>query len=146
MRHASLVNREVDPATVLSAVRDSRCGAVSMFVGTVRDVNEGRRVSGIDYSAYIEMAQAEMDQILAEAEERFGVRSIAVEHRLGSLAIGDVSIVIAAAHEHRSPALDATRFVIEQVKVRVPIWKLEQYDDGVSEWVDPARHTGVTGA
>jgi molybdopterin synthase catalytic subunit len=143
MRSVELVDREIDPAALVSAVRDPRFGAVSLFIGTVREVSGGRGVSGIDYSAYVAMAQDEMDQIVAEAADRFGVGAIAVEHRLGSLALGDVSIAIAAAHQHRTPALDATRFIIEQIKTRVPIWKLEHYADGDNEWVDPTRPSGV---
>jgi molybdopterin synthase catalytic subunit len=145
MMKASLVDRAIDPAALLSAVRHPRYGAVSMFVGTVRDVNDGRSVSSIDYSAYAAMAQGEMDQIVAEAADKFGVGAIAVEHRVGSLELGDVSIAIAAAHQHRAPALDATRFVIEQIKIRVPIWKLEHYADGAREWVDPTAKSGAAG-
>ena len=146
MIKASLVDREIDPAALLSAVRHPRYGAVSMFLGTVRDVNDGRNVSSIDYSAYVAMAQGEMDQIVAEAVDRFGVGAIAVEHRVGSLELGDISVAIAAAHQHRGPALDAARFVIEQIKTRVPIWKLEHYADGAREWVDPTATTGAAGA
>jgi molybdopterin synthase catalytic subunit len=146
MRSASLVEREIDPATLVSAVRDQRFGAVSLFIGTVREVNEGRTVSAIDYSAYAAMAQDELDQIVAEASDRFGIGAIVIEHRLGSLALGDISVGIAAAHQHRAPALDATRYVIEQIKTRVPIWKHEHYADGDSEWVDPTRPSGVASA
>jgi molybdopterin synthase catalytic subunit len=146
MRNASVVEHEIDPAALISAVRDQSHGAISIFLGTVRDVNDGRRVTAIDYSAYVAMAQTEMDQIVAEAADAFGIDAVAVEHRLGSLALGDVSIGIAVAHRHRAPALDATRFVIEQIKARVPIWKLEHYADGTSEWVDPSRQSGVASA
>lgn len=146
MRRASLVDREIDPGSLIAEVRNPRYGAVATFIGTVRDVNEGRAVSRIDYSAYVAMAQSEMDQIAGEAENQFGVGAIVVEHRLGSLQLGDVSVAIAAAHEHRGPALDATRFVIEQIKTRVPIWKLEHYADGAREWVDPTHSTGVASA
>jgi molybdopterin synthase catalytic subunit len=146
MRNASLVEREIDPTSLISAVRGQSYGAVSMFLGTVRDVNEGRSVTAIDYSAYVVMAQAEMDQIISEAADAFGVDAIAVEHRIGSLEPGDVSVAIAVAHRHRAPALDATRFVIEQIKTRVPIWKLEHYADGQREWVDPTPQTGVASA
>ena len=84
-----------------------------------------------------------MNQILAEALDRFGVDTIVVEHRTGSLSPGEVSIAIAAAHHHRTPAIDATRFVIDEIKSRVPIWKLEHYSDGACEWVDPTRDDGA---
>jgi molybdopterin synthase catalytic subunit len=85
------------------------------------------------------MASAELERILDEAEARFGVSALVVEHRIGLLDLGDVSVAIAAAHPHRAPALDCTRYVIEEIKKRVPIWKKEHYTDGTREWVDPTR-------
>lgn len=146
MRRAALVNRRIDPATIVAEVQAAGFGAVSLFIGTVRDVNDGRAVSGVDYSAYVSMAEEEMQQILTEAGDRYGVLAIAVEHRIGALSLGDVSIAIAAAHAHRAPALDATRFVIDEIKTRVPIWKLEHYVDGAREWIDPTRPSTVTSA
>ena len=119
-------------------------GAISLFVGTVRDTSDGRGVSAIDYSAYTSMAEAELEQIVAEAADRFGVTSLIVEHRIGVLSLGETSVAIAAAHPHRAPALDCTRYVIEEIKKRVPIWKKEHYTDGTREWVDPTNASGVT--
>jgi molybdopterin synthase catalytic subunit len=113
-------------------------GAISIFLGTVRNSNEGRAVDGIDYSAYDAMANAEMNRIVAEAVDRFPGVEVALEHRTGTLKVGDVSVAIACAHAHRSPALEANRYVIEELKKRVPIWKREHYLDGTSEWVDPS--------
>jgi molybdopterin synthase catalytic subunit len=96
----------------------------------------------IEYSAYEEMAAKEMDRIVGEAAEKFGVQQIAVEHRLGELAIGEASIAIATAHPRRGPAIDAMRYAIEQLKARVPIWKLEHYADGSRNWVNAG--TGQT--
>lgn len=143
MRRASLVDRAIDPAAILAQVKANRLGGVALFLGTVRDVNAGRPVSRIEYSAYVSMAEDEMNQILAEAHDRFGVDAIVVEHRTGSLTPGEVSVAIAAAHHHRAPAIDATRFVIDEIKARVPIWKLEHYSDGAREWVDPTRDDGA---
>ena len=143
MKRAAIVTRVIDPATIIAEVGSAAFGATSVFLGTVRDTNDGRRVSAIDYSAYTTMAESEMAQILAEAEERFGVTSIVVEHRVGALALGDTSVAIAAAHAHRAPAIECTRFVIEEIKKRVPIWKLEHYVDGGREWVDPTRTDGA---
>ena len=109
-----------------------------------RHTNDDRSVTGIDYSAYTAMAESELEAILAEAQDRFGVTALVVEHRIGVLGLGDVSVAIAAAHPHRAPALDCTRFVIDEIKKRVPIWKLEHYVDGTREWVDPTRRNGVT--
>jgi len=137
MRRAAVVTRPIDPAAVMDEVRSREFGAVSMFIGTVRDTNEGRRVSSIDYSAYVPMAEAELDRITGEASEKFGVAAIVVEHRIGPLGLGDISVAIAVAHEHRAPALEATSFLIERIKEQVPIWKLERYADGVAGWIDP---------
>jgi len=90
------------------------------------------------------MAEAELRQIVAEAADRFGVTSLIVEHRIGVLSLGETSVAIAAAHAHRAPAFDCTRYVIEEIKKRVPIWKMEHYIDGTREWVDPTNARGVT--
>jgi molybdopterin synthase catalytic subunit len=139
MRRASIVTGEIDPGSLINEVGAPQHGATSLFIGTVREVNEGRSVSAIEYSAYQSMASAELERILDEAEARFGVSALVVEHRIGLLDLGDVSVAIAAAHPHRAPALDCTRYVIEEIKKRVPIWKKEHYTDGTREWVDPTR-------
>jgi molybdopterin synthase catalytic subunit len=143
MSRAAIVTREIDPALLIAEVQSTEYGAISLFAGTVRDTNDGRSVSAIDYSAYTSMAEAELGRILAEAEDQFAVTAIVVEHRVGELALGDVSVAIVAAHAHRAPALDCTRFVIEEIKKRVPIWKREHYADGSREWVDPTQASGV---
>ena len=134
---SALTDRVLDPAALLAEVSASRNGASIVFVGAVREVNEGRNVTGIDYKAYAAMAERELGAIAAEAEAQFGTPDIVVEHRLGTLAVGEVSVVIAVAHPHRGEAFDAARFVIEELKRRVPIWKREHYADGSLEWVDP---------
>jgi molybdopterin synthase catalytic subunit len=139
---SSLVRTSIDVATLIREVADDSNGATSVFVGTVRSSNEGKEVLMIEYSAYEEMAAKEMDRIVGEAAEKFGVQQIAVEHRLGELAIGEASIAIATAHPRRSPAIDAMRYAIEQLKARVPIWKLEHYADGSRNWVNAG--TGQT--
>ena len=136
----ALVTGPIDTSALIAEVASHRHGATVLFVGTVRDVNEGRAVSGMEYSAYRTMAARELDDIAAEAAARFQTRDIAVEHRLGTLSLGDASVAIAVAHPHRGEAFDAARFVIEELKRRVPIWKLEHYVDGTREWVDPTGH------
>lgn len=142
MMRVALVDRAIDVVALLAEVADDSCGASAVFLGCVRNVNEGRPVTGIEYSAYRGMADREMASIAREAAEQFGVTRLVVEHRLGMLGLGDVSVAVVAAHPHRAPALDATRYVIEQLKRRVPIWKLEQYQDGTREWVAAATGTG----
>lgn len=106
-----------------------------MFIGTVRDSNAGRPVSGIEYTAYVGMAERELAAIVEEAESREPGARVVVEHRIGTLEIGDASVVIAASHPHRAQAISTCSFVIEELKRRVPVWKREHYLDGTREWV-----------
>lgn len=135
----ALVRHAIDVASLLAEVSASSSGATSLFIGTVRDVNDAKAVQGIDYSAYEGMALREMEAIAGEAAERFGTPHVVMEHRLGYLALTEASIAIAVSHPRRSAAMDATRYMIEEVKKRVPIWKREHYVDGTREWVDPTR-------
>jgi molybdopterin synthase catalytic subunit len=138
----ALTDRPIDVAALIREATNDACGASAAFLGTVRNVNDGRPVTGIEYSAYRSMAEREMATIAREASERFGVDRLVVEHRLGALGLGDISVAVVAAHAHRAPALDASRYVIEQLKRRVPIWKLELYEDGAREWVGGTAGTG----
>ena len=133
----AIVDHPLDPAALLAEVADTASGASTLFVGTVRRTNVGRAVTGIDYSAYGAMAEKELAAIVAEAVAEFGTERIVVEHRIGTLALGEASIIIAVSHERRAAAMDAQRFLIEEIKKRVPIWKREHYTDGTREWVDP---------
>jgi molybdopterin synthase catalytic subunit len=139
MSTARLITRPIDSTSLIAEVSAADRGAIALFLGTVRNSNEGRKVNGIDYSAYDTMAVAEMQRIVSEAESRFAGVAIALEHRVGTLQVGEISVAIACAHPHRADALDANRYVIEELKRRVPIWKREHYLDGTSEWVDPLR-------
>jgi molybdopterin synthase catalytic subunit len=136
---ATLVSRPIDLSALLAEVADVATGATVLFVGTVRDVNDGRAVTGIDYRAYEAMAALELEQIVVEAADRHQTTHIVCEHRLGALDVGDASVAIAVAHPRRTHAFDAARYIIEELKRRVPIWKLEHYADGTREWVDPTR-------
>ena len=139
MSTARLTTQAIDVPSLIGAVASDDRGAISVFLGTVRNSNEGRAVNGIDYSAYDAMAIAEMNRIVDEATSKFPDVAVALEHRVGTLNVGDVSVAIACSHAHRAAALDANRYVIEELKRRVPIWKREHYRDGTSEWVDPLR-------
>lgn len=140
---AAIVTAPIDVGGMIQEVADARHGATAIFVGTVRSVNEGREVREIEYTAYEEMAQREMTAILAEAERANEGAALVAEHRIGLLAVGEASIVIAAAHKRRACALDALRYAIDEMKVRVPIWKREVYSDGTQSWVDPTRVTAT---
>jgi len=143
MIRAALVRSPIDAARLIAEVSDAGNGATSVFIGTVRSRNEGRDVIAIEYSAYEPMAEKEIDDILHEAANQFGVTHLVAEHRLGELKIGEASVAIAAAHPHRAPALDALRYTIEQLKKRAPIWKLEHYADGARDWVSAAESRQV---
>jgi molybdopterin synthase catalytic subunit len=135
---ATLVRGRIDPLDMLRRVSTPANGAVILFLGTVRQVNEGRAVSGIDYAAYEQMALSELSAIATEASDRFDACDVAVEHRLGTLAVEEISVAIAVGHPHRDTAYAASRWVIEELKRRVPIWKREHYADGTREGVDPS--------
>ncbi len=143
MMHVALVHEPIDVASLLARVASHASGAIASFFGTVREVNEGRAVTGIEYSAYEEMAEREMQRIVSDAATRFSNVAVALEHRLGDISLGEVSVAIVVAHAHRAAALDACRFVIEELKKRVPIWKCEHYADGSRAWVDN-RATAAT--
>jgi molybdopterin synthase catalytic subunit len=136
---AAIVSEPIDVARLLEEVTRASNGATVLFTGTVRNVNDGRAVVGIDYQAYADMAAEELSHIVAEACDRFDTQHVAAEHRVGTLVLGEISVAVAAAHPRRAGAFDASRYVIEQIKTRVPIWKLEHYVDGTREWVDPTR-------
>lgn len=132
-----LVHEAIDPGALIKAVAAADTGAVSLFLGTVRKMNEGRAVAALRYSAYSEMAETELVRIADEMRDQFGVTSAVIEHRLGPLEIGDIAIGIAAAHEHRAPAIASVAYAMDEIKRRVPIWKEEEYTDGTKGWVDP---------
>lgn len=136
---AELVHQPIDASALIRRVSRPANGAVLLFLGVVRDVNDGRAVTGIEYSAYESMAERELAAIASEAAERFGMSDIAIEHRVGELALEEASVGIAVAHPHRGAAYDASRWAIEEIKRRVPVWKREHYADGTREWVDPTR-------
>ena len=133
---ASLVRAPIDAAAVLAEVGDAADGAVLLFLGTVRDHADGRAVSGMGYDAYEEMAADVLRQIADEAAARLGTPRVVVVHRVGELAIGEVSVAIAVSSPHRDSAYDASRFVIEEIKSRLPVWKHERFVAGEARWVE----------
>ena len=121
--------------SLLGAVQSPERGGTCVFVGTVRSDDD---VTGIDYSAYDDMAVAEIERILGEAQERWVSARVTLQHRLGLVPVGEASIAIAAAAPHRDDAFAACRYVIEEVKKRLPVWKKELHADGTTTWVDPS--------
>jgi|FLYN01.1.fsa_nt_gi molybdopterin synthase catalytic subunit len=119
---------------LVRVVRTDGDGAVVTFVGTVRDNDLGRRVVALEYEAYAEMAEAEMRRIGVEMLLKWGLHGIAMRHRVGRLAVGDVSVVIAASAPHRNEAFEACREALEMLKTTVPVWKKEYFEDG-QQWI-----------
>jgi len=130
-----LTSEPIDPCAFLADCTASSDGAAILFIGTVRNLNEGRSVGHLDYHAYPPMAEATLGEIVAEARDRWQTGSISVVHRFGRLEIGEVSVAIVVAAPHRGDAYAASRYVIEELKKRVPIWKREGYLDGEGEWL-----------
>ena len=126
-----------DVATQRAELLDARVGAYASFEGWVRDHNEGRAVDGLRYEAHVSMAEAEGHRILEEARARFAIHDAACVHRLGTLAIGELAVWVGATAAHRDAAFAACRWIIDEVKRRVPIWKHERYADGDAGWLHP---------
>jgi molybdopterin synthase catalytic subunit len=131
-----LVRGPIDVAALQDAGAGD--GALCLFLGVVRDENDGRRVLRLEYEAYEEMALPLMQEIAAEARERFGASDVRIVHRLGRLEVGEVSVAVAAASPHRAEAFAACRYAIDTLKARVPIWKKEFYADGAVWRDEPA--------
>jgi molybdopterin synthase catalytic subunit len=132
---AEVTSEPIDTARLMGRVGSSRDGAILLFVGVVRDHNDGRGVSEVGYEAYEEMAKKTLLEIVSEASRELGPVNVAVVHRVGDLGIGEASVAIAVSSPHRAEAYEVSRFVIEEIKKRVPVWKHERYNDGTVEWV-----------
>jgi molybdopterin synthase catalytic subunit len=129
----------IEIAALRAALADPACGGFASFEGWVRDHNEGARVQRLEYEAYEALAVREGERIITEAVARFGVSRAACVHRLGALAIGEVAVWVGASAPHRHEAFLACRYIIDEVKHRLPIWKKEHYLSGDSGWVNCER-------
>ncbi|MBX3693290.1 molybdenum cofactor biosynthesis protein MoaE [Dokdonella sp.] len=132
-----LADTAIDARIEMRTLEDPAAGACVSFEGRVRDHNDGRRVLRLDYQAYVPLAEAEGLAILAEARQRFDLCAASAVHRVGSLAIGDLAVWVGVSAAHRGAAFDACRWIIDEIKSRVPIWKNEHYAGGVSGWLHP---------
>src|SRR5687768_5404058 len=133
--------REVplDTAALQRDLHDDSCGGFAAFEGWVRDHNEGLAVTRLEYEAFAELAEKEGARIVSEAIAKFGVTRAACVHRVGSLALGEVAVWVGVSAAHRDEAFRACRYIIDEVKHRVPIWKKEHYVNGDSGWVNCER-------
>lgn len=123
-------------ADLAQTLADDSCGALVTFEGRVRNHNEGRRVERLEYEGYEALGLAEGERIVAEAMEQFGLLHARCVHRLGVLGLGEVAVWVGASAAHRDKAFAACRYIIDEVKRRVPVWKKEYYADGDSGWVN----------
>ncbi|HTT02398.1 MAG TPA: ThiF family adenylyltransferase [Steroidobacteraceae bacterium] len=139
MKTFRLCNEPLDPLALRHELTDPACGGYAAFEGWVRDHNEGQRVTRLEYEAFAPLALQEGDRVLSEAIERFGIEHAACVHRVGDLAIGDMAVWVGASARHRHEAFLACRYIIDEVKHRLPIWKKEHYESGHSGWVNCER-------
>jgi molybdopterin synthase catalytic subunit len=136
-----LTTEAIDYFALTEQVRRPGCGAVVTFLGTVRDLTEGRVTVALDYEAYPGMAEKKLGEIEADTRARWPVGEIVLVHRLGRLEVGEVSVAVAVSCPHRGQAFEACRHAIDRLKEIVPIWKKENWSDGTSEWVHPGEET-----
>ena len=134
----SVIDTPFDVASMRADLLDARVGAYAAFEGWVRDHNEGRVVHGLHYEAYAALAEEEGRRVLEEALAKFDVIDAACVHRTGDLAIGELAVWVGVTAAHRDAAFAACRYVIDEVKARVPIWKRERYADGDAGWLHPS--------
>ncbi len=130
----SLTLNPINVQAVIASVATPGSGGMDIFIGTTRDHSGGKAVTSLEYEAYEPMALREMERIERQARNQWSLEKVAIVHRLGSVPIGEVSVVIAVSSAHRKEAFEACRFVIDTLKKEVPIWKREYFADGTAEW------------
>ncbi|HEY0982858.1 MULTISPECIES: molybdenum cofactor biosynthesis protein MoaE [unclassified Schlesneria] len=134
----SLTHDPIDYHALTESVRSTQSGAVVLFLGTVREMTHGRRTLALNYEGYPEMAEVKLAELETAARARWPVDRVAIVHRLGRLELGDISVAVAVSCPHRKAAFEAGQFLIDELKVSVPIWKQENWSDGTTEWVHPS--------
>lgn len=137
----SLTHEPIDYHALTEAVRSDQSGAVVLFLGTVRELTAGRQTVALDYEGYPEMATAKLEELEVAARARWPIDKVRIVHRLGHLELGDISVAVAVSCPHRKQAFEAGQFLIDELKVSVPIWKKENWADGSTEWVHPGGGT-----
>lgn len=132
----------LDPAEAIAAVADPAAGAIDVFMGVVRNSNMGRDVAYLEYDAYPPMGEKLMAELAQEAIEEYGLRKVAIMHRIGRLEIGETSLLIALSSGHRSEAFAGGKWLVDEVKRRLPVWKKEVWSDG-EEWIEGPESLGM---
>ncbi len=136
----------IAPEALRQSLADPSCGGYAAFEGWVRNSNEGQPVRGLEYEAFEELGIREGERIITEAITRFGVAHAACAHRVGALAVGELAVWVGVSAAHRDEAFRACRYIIDEVKHRLPIWKKEHYLNGESGWVNCERCAGAPAA
>ena len=151
MLHAKIINSSKEKIDILKAEKflsSSNFGAIIYFVGTVRDLNENKKVTGITYDSHDAMVIKSFEEIYNEVDQKLKIKDKAVyiEHVKGYLGLGEISIIIAVACPHRAETYILSRYIIEEIKKRSPIWKKEHYENEESEWLkgNPVSYTHLT--
>lgn len=134
LRH--IVEAPIDTAALVSETEHHGCGALIVFEGVVRNVNDGKPVDGMTYEAHVPLAERILGDLEREVEQRFDVPVCRIVHRIGELKLGEASVVIVVRSAHRKPAFRASEYAIDELKARAPIWKHEHYIDGESQYLD----------
>lgn len=138
-----LTDEPIDHAALTERVRSPLAGAVCTFLGTTRELTDGRRTAHLDYECYPRMAETTLTDLEAEARRRWPLVEVAIAHRLGRLELGEISVVVAVSAPHRKQAFDACQWLMDTIKQVVPIWKRETWSDGSQEWVHPGLDAGA---
>jgi molybdopterin synthase catalytic subunit len=133
-----ITSSPIDPEARKGELAYGTAGACVTFEGWVRNHNDGESVQALEYEAHAAIAEKEGEKILGEAKQRFAIEKAVCEHRIGKLAIGDCAVWVGVTAAHRGAAFDACRYIIDETKARVPIWKKEHYSSGATGWVNCA--------
>ena len=139
-----LTDNPIDTAAVLDAVASPAAGAVVLFLGTVREITGEQQTVSLEYESYAKMAEKRLADLAADARQKWPLTGCAIVHRLGILPVGEISVAIAVSAAHRHEAFEAGRWLIDQIKRDVPIWKKENYADGTGDWVHPGPNDATT--
>jgi molybdopterin synthase catalytic subunit len=129
-----ITHKPIDVPAIIRAAESKEAGALNVFIGTVRAKTSGKGVVRLDYEAYEPMAKKEINKIVESAHAKWSIKNWAISHRVGTLAIGEVAVVVAISTSHRKESFEACQFIIDSLKQTVPIWKKEIFEDG-EEWV-----------
>ena len=143
---SKITRKPIDPAEVVESVIDAGAGGTVLFVGTIRNQTNGKKVKGLEYEVYRKMAKREIAKLEEEVRKRWPIKSIRMVHREGKLKVGEVSVVVAVSAEHRGEAFDAARYAIDRIKESFPIWKREKFSGGRKVWAKgtPIQSTPVS--